>query len=135
MNGLVRAVAALTALDGHITDLGGLISLALALVTVFTTVRSTRAAARKHQEGLTRDDMVGELILDVLLIVTTIGMILAAAPLFVGALPHLAIGHRSGSLRLTFALVWLLLLALAAWQSTILRSTFKSTKAVWSRRF
>jgi hypothetical protein len=69
-----------TALDGHITDLGGLIALALALVTVFTTVRATRAAARKRQEGLTRDDMLGELILDIGLLVLTVGVVLAATP-------------------------------------------------------
>lgn len=131
---VVDARSSLTSLDKHITDLGGLISLALALVTVFTTVRSTRAAARKGNEGLTRDDMIGELILDALLIVLTVGVILASVPLFVGAVGHLAIGHQSGSLRLTFAIVWVLLIALAAWQATILKSTIKSTKAAWGRR-
>jgi hypothetical protein len=124
----------LASLDKHIADLGGLISLALALVTVFTTVRSTRAATRKAQTGLTRDDMIGEMFLDLLLIVLTVGVILAATPLFAGAVGHLAIGHQKGSLRLTFAIVWLLLLALAAWQATIVRATFKSTKAAWGRR-
>lgn len=123
----------LASLDKHITDLGGLISLALALVTVFTTVRSARAATRKGEAGLTRDDMIGELILDSLLIALTAGVILAATPLFVGAAGHLAVGHQSGSLRLTFAIVWLLLIALAAWQTTIVKSTIKSTKAAWSR--
>lgn len=122
------------ALDGHITDLAGLISLALALVTVFTTVRATRATARKRQEGLTRDDMLGELILDIGLLVLTVGVILAATPLFVGAIQHLAIGHQRGALRMTFAVVWVLLIGLAAWQVTILESTVGSTKSVWSIR-
>jgi hypothetical protein len=122
------------ALDGHITDLGGLISLALVLVTVFTTVRATRAAARKRQEGLTRDDMFGELILDVGLLILTVGVILAATPLFVGASQHLAIGHERGALRLTFAVVWVLLIALAAWQLTILKSTLTTTRSVWATR-
>jgi hypothetical protein len=130
----IDAGNSLASLDKHITDLGGLISLALALVTVFTTVRSTRAATRKGETGLTRDDMIGELILDSFLIALTAGVILAAAPLFVGAVGHLAIGHQSGSLRLIFAIVWVLLIALAAWQTTILKSTIKSTKKAWGRR-
>jgi hypothetical protein len=131
---VVNAGNSLGSLDKHITDLGGLVSLALALVTVFTSVRSTRAATRKGETGLTRDDMIGEMILDSLLVVLTAGVILASTPLFVGAVGHLAIGHQSGSLRLTFTIIWVLLIALAAWQISILKSTIKSTKKAWGKR-
>jgi hypothetical protein len=127
------AVDAMELLDRQIADLGGLIALALALVTVFTTVRSSRAAARKSRTGLKRDDMVGELILDGLLVALTVGVILAATPLVVGAFEHLAIGHQRGALRLTFAVVWLLLIGLAVWQLTILRATIETACSVWSQ--
>jgi hypothetical protein len=133
MNFPVLSSDALRTLDGRITDVGSLISLALALVTVFTTVRSARAGQRR-KETLTREDMIGELTLDCLLITLTLGVLLAATPLFLGAVEHLAVGHASGSLRLTFAIVWALLIGLAAWQTTILKSTIKSTKSAWNRR-
>jgi hypothetical protein len=52
----------------------------------------------------------------------------------VGAVQYLAIGHERGALRLTFAVVWVLLIGLAAWQLTILKSTFTTTKSVWATR-
>ena len=119
------------ALDQHITDLGGLIALALALVTVFTTVRATRAIERGGKTGLTHEALLGELGLDFGLFALTVGVILAACPLFVGAVQHLAIGHQSGALRITFAVVWVLLVGLAGWQLLILRSTLGTTKKVW----
>jgi hypothetical protein len=122
------------ALDSAITDVGSLVGLALALVTVFTTARSTRAAERKRQTGLTRDDLIGELFLDGGLLVLTAGVLLAATPLLVAAVPHLAIGHVRGSLRLLFAVVWVLLLFLVGWQVTIFRATLRSTRLVWRRR-
>jgi hypothetical protein len=123
-----------SSLDHHITDLGGLIALALALVTVFTTVRAQRSLDRDSQTGLTRDSMLGQVALDLGLVVLTIGVILAAAPLFVGAVKSLAIGHERGALRLTFAIVWVLLIALAIWQLMILRRTVRTTSKVWTLR-
>lgn len=119
-------------LDKHITDLGGLIALVLALVTVFTTIRSTRAAARRSQVGLKREAVLGELLLDIGLFVLTLGVIVAASPLFVGSVNHLAFAHQRGVLRSTFALVWILLIPLAAWQLTILRTTGRTTWRVWN---
>ncbi len=78
--------------------------------------------------------MFAELVLDVGLVVLTIGVILAATPLFVGAIQHLSIGHQRGALRITFAVVWVLLIALALWQLTIVSSTIKTTSKVWSKR-
>lgn len=134
MTGMLAASDPAQALDRHIADLGGLVSLALALVTVFTTIRASRAVARKRREGLTRDDMYGEFALDSGLLVLTMGVIVAATPLFLGALQYLAIGHERGALRLTFAVVWLLLIALAVWQGAILRSTWSTTRTVWAIR-
>lgn len=129
-----RLADAASGLDHHITDLGGLISLALALVTVFTTVRAQRSIDRDSQTGLTRDSMLIEVALDIGLVVLTIGVILAAAPLFVGAVQSLSIGHQRGALRTTFAVVWVLLIALAVWQLKILGRTITTTRTVWSKR-
>ena len=131
MSVLVRSPDPTQALDRHITDLGGLIALALALVTVFTTVRATRAVERRGKTGLTHEALLGELGLDFGLFALTVGVILAASPLFVGAVQHLAIGHQRGALRIMFAVVWVLLIGLAAWQLMILRSTISTAKKVW----
>ena len=78
--------------------------------------------------------MLIEVALDIGLVVLTIGVILAAAPLFVGTVQSLSIGHQRGALRTTFAVVWVLLIALAVWQLKILGRTITTTRTVWSKR-
>jgi hypothetical protein len=117
-------------LDKQITDLGGLVSLALALVTVFTATRARVAAERQSAEGLKRGPVRGELALDVGLLVLTIGVIIATAPIAFDALGRQEVGHNAGALRLVIVVVWLLLCALAVWQITIALATRKTLKGI-----
>jgi hypothetical protein len=112
---------------------GGLVALAMALVTVFTAARSQAAIGRRKAEGLTRADMFGELLLDTGLLVLTVGVIVATAPIVVEALGQLEIGRSAGALRLVIVVVWVLLCALSTWQWSIAVATARQTGRVWKR--
>ena len=120
-------------LDKQITDLGGLVSLAMALVTVFTVARSRVAVERQKAEGLKRPQMLGGPALDVGLLILTAGVIVATAPIAFDAVGRQAIGHNAGALRLVIAVVWMLLCALAVWQVAIAGRTLQQSRRVWTR--
>lgn len=119
--------------DRQITDVGGLVALAMALVTVFTAARAQAGIRRRQAEGLTRADMVGELVLDLGLLLLTVGVMVATAPIVLDALGRQEIGRNAGALRLTIVVVWVLLCALSVWQLTIAKGTLAQYGRVWDR--
>jgi hypothetical protein len=112
-------------IDKRITDLGGLISLALALATVFTATRSAALVTRAKEQGKTKWRVMQALALDLLLFAATIALTLAAVPLFLDAARNLDVTDSAGALRSVFAIVWLLLVGLVAWQLGISWRTFR----------
>jgi hypothetical protein len=117
-----------TVIDKRITDLGGLISLALALATVFTATRSSALMARRNEQGKTKMRVLRALALDLLLLAAIVLLTLAALPLFLDSARHLSVTKSTGALRSVFAIVWLLLVGLVAWQAGISGRTFRQMK-------
>jgi len=107
---------AATATDRRITDLGGLISLALALVTVFTAARAQAVSTRAEERAKTKLRILRAAGVDLALLATTTALTLAALPLFLDSVRDLAPVHARGAIRSVFAIVWVLLTGLIGWQ-------------------
>jgi len=112
-------------IDKRITDLGGLISLALALATVFTAARSQALQTRAKEQGKTKLRVLRALALDLVLLAAIIALTLAALPLFLDSVRRLDVTDSAGALRSVFVIDWLLLCGLIAWQLGISWRTFR----------
>ena len=113
-------------IDAQIKAIGPLISLTLALVVVFTNQRQD-VARRRGDELRWRWRFVRAALLDVALLVVTALATAATASLGSHALRHPGFPHTSGALRSLFALVWLSLLGLVAWQAAMVVQTLAPT--------
>jgi hypothetical protein len=116
---IVASAASLNALDRHISDLGGLISLGLVLVTVFTAQRWQAMRDRRGIPGRTKQQALEGALVDLGLLLLTSLLAVAAGPLMVDAVRHSDFGHTAGALRSTFVVVWALLIGLVLWQGSI----------------
>jgi hypothetical protein len=117
-----------SATDKRITDLSQLISLALALVTVFTASRASALTQRAAERAKTKLRVLRAAGVDLALLATTLALTLAATPLFLDSVRDLAPLHAAGALRSVFSVVWLLLVGLIAWQSSISWRTLKQMR-------
>jgi hypothetical protein len=125
---LAAAAAQGADLDDSIQNLGGLISLALALVTVFTAQRWQAMRDRRAIEGKTKLRVLQGAAVDLVLLVLTLALTLAATPIVVDAVDELSIGRSRGALRSTFVVVWVLLVGLIVWQVSIAWRTLRQAK-------
>lgn len=105
--------------DQQISDLGSLIALALALVTVFTAQRAQALRERRDIPGKTKLRVFQGSVLDLALFAPTAALTAAALPLARAAVDEGDLFSAEGALRTTFAIVCLLLVGLLAWQLSI----------------
>jgi hypothetical protein len=108
-------------LDGEIGDFGGLVGLLLALATLLTANRATALADLKTSANAFREDASREVLLDLSLALVTALVVLAGVPLWLRAVHHLHPRAEGGPLRGVFALTWILLLGLVAWQLSLVQ--------------
>ena len=133
MSWLASAGASTT--DQRITELGGLISLALALVTVFTAQRWQALRDRREVPGKTKLRVLQGSAIDLSLLALTVALTAAAFPLFRDALEDLSWGDSESALRSTFAVIWLLLVGLIVWQVSIAARTVAQVRGrPWRKR-
>jgi hypothetical protein len=113
------SAASLAALDRQIADLGGLISLGLVLVTVFTAQRWQAMRDRRGIPGRTKQQALEGALVDLVLVLATSLLAVASGPLMFDAARHADFGHTAGALPSTFVVVWALLIGLILWQGSI----------------
>jgi hypothetical protein len=109
----------------EIGDLGALVGLLLALVTLFTANRATAIRTLKAAPDLTDRERVREIWLNASLAAVTFLVFLAGLPLVVRALNELHPLAHGGPVRSVFILVWLLLIGLIAWQVSLVLAARK----------
>lgn len=129
---LATAAAPAETLNERIGDFGGLVGIVLVLATLFTQQRS-----EKRRELIvnspTEGDWVVEIFLNVVLAVATICLFAAGLPLVIDSVKGLDPVADTGPLRGAFAIVWVLLIALIAWQVVLAVGACKERKAVRER--
>lgn len=115
-------------LDDRIRAFGGLVSLLLALITLFTAQRWTAvkelSTASKRRPLL----VAGGPVLDGLLLVLTCCLFLAGLPLALDAVDQLDFLRVSGALRSAFAAVWVALVGLMGWQVALLHGSIDAAR-------
>jgi hypothetical protein len=131
MTAVVLAAAAPPAesLNERIGDFGGLVGIVLVLATLFTQQRNEKRRqliAGRPTEG----DWAVEIFLNVVLAVATIGLFAAGLPLVIDGVKGLDPLADTGPLRGAFAIVWVLLIALIAWQIVLAVGACKKRKSL-----
>jgi hypothetical protein len=106
-------------LDHRITDFATLVGLVLVLLTLFTGQRAGALRGLETSGQARKRDGVQELALDTVVLAFTVLLFLAGLPIAVEAVRMLHPLAYSGPLRGAFAITWLLLPGLVAWQAIL----------------
>jgi drug/metabolite transporter (DMT)-like permease len=120
----VTAVAAVSTAS-RIQDFAGLVALVLVLITLFTSQRATTVGDLSTRPNAKKRDATQEFGLLAGLLVVTGLLFIAGLPLFHAALTHWHPRASDGPVRSAFALSWLLLVGLVAWQGWLLVRAFR----------
>jgi hypothetical protein len=109
----------------EIGDLGSLVGLLLALVTLFTANRAAALRELKRAPDFEPGDRSREIWLNASLAVITALVFLAGLPLVGRALKELHPLAHGGPVRSVFVLVWLMLIGLIGWQVSLVLAARK----------
>lgn len=129
MSGLLAA----TSLGQQVDDAALLATLILVLVPLFTSARASRVAELAISGKAKKEDATGEMLLNGTLAAITFVVFLAGLPLWIDVAGNLHPLDSDGVSQSLFAIVWLLLLGLLAWQISLVCKARSLTKKLPAR--
>jgi len=109
----------------EIRDFSSLVGLVLALATLLTANRAAAFDVIRRSSHPRRRDLDREIAMNAGLAVVTGLLLLAGLPLWIWAVRALHPLAHGGPLRSAFALTWVLLCALVAWQLSLTRRAWR----------
>ncbi len=117
-------------LNDEIGSFGGLVGLALALATLFTSWQASALNRLRGEPTPTRGEAWREVAIDAALATATTLVFLAGLPLWVDSVRELHPLADGGPLRSVFVIVWILLVGLIAWQVALVAGAWRFKQRV-----